>query len=164
MNYFLLVGLIGFASGCTLQRQTIILTAVGPPPSFVENRSPNGRLVVYTAFDIHGGTTDIDQLYHSNYRIYSTDGKLLKHVYNKVRTYIEDPATVSLPAGKYQVEATAAAFGPVTVPVVIEPGKTTFVHLDGSELTGAQASAGNFVSLPDGLVIGWCAKDETETK
>ena len=37
---------------------------------------------------------------------------MLKYVNNRVGpTYIEDPATVSLPLGRYNVVARAAAFG-----------------------------------------------------
>lgn len=97
---------------------------------------------------------------HSGYKIYSLEGKALKYVDNRVHTFSGDPATVSLPPGKYKVVARAATFGMVTVAVVIEAGKTTFVHLDGSELaSGQQGSASELVRLPDGLIIGWRAKE-----
>lgn len=116
--------------------------------------------MVYSGLDIGGGESGYDQNHHSDYRIYSLDGKLLKYVSNKVSAITEDPATVSLPPGKYNAVAKAAAFGMVTVPIVIKAGKTTFVHLDGSELTGGQQTPTNdFVCLPDGLVIGWRAEE-----
>lgn len=108
---------------------------------------------------------DSDYNHHSDYKIYSLDGKVLKKVSNRVSTILEDPATVNLPPGKYKAVAKAAGFGMVTVPVVIEAGRTTFVRLDGSELTsGRKTSTNDFVRLPDGLVIGWRAPDETEPK
>jgi hypothetical protein len=49
----------------------------------------------------------------------------------------------------------------VTVPVVIEEGRTTVVHLDGSEVTGRRRnSSADFVRLPDGSIIGWRANDD----
>jgi hypothetical protein len=49
----------------------------------------------------------------------------------------------------------------VTIPVVIQAGKTTSVHLDGSKLTPSSAISGlDLVSLPDGTVIGWVARGE----
>ena len=162
---FLLACFIGLTPGCTLIRQSAIVAPVGPPPLVPADRASEGRLVVYSALDI-GTPGDSDYArYHSGYRIYSADGKSLRWVNNRVRTSSEDPEVVSLPPGRYRVLARAAAFGTVTVPVVIEAGKTTFVHLDGSELAGGgQTTAIGFVSLPDGLIIGWRAKDDAETK
>lgn len=113
---------------------------------------------MYSASDLGAPGDPENVSYHSGYKIYSLDGKKVKHVSNKVGTYFEDPATVSLPPGEYKVLARATALGMVTVPVVIEAGKTTSVHLDGSELTGGrQISASDFVRLPGGLIIGWRA-------
>ena len=163
-NYFLLMGLIVLASGCAFSRHVVLQTAVGPPPFVVATRSPEGGLAVYSASDI-GTPGEPDYVnYHSGYKIYSLDGKMLKYVNNRVGpTYVEDPATVSLPPGRYNVVAGAAAFGTVSVPVVIEAGKTTFVHLDGSKLSsGRQTAASDFVRLPDGSIIGWRATTETK--
>jgi hypothetical protein len=96
--------------------------------------------------------------------LFSEDGKRLKYVYNRVSTFNEAPELVTLSPGIYKVTAAASAFGTVTLPVLIEAGKTTSVHLDGSELSGWSRGAGSkFVSLPDGLVIGWRAKEDNET-
>jgi len=122
-------------------------------------------LVVFSALDIHGENPDVDQLHHSGYNIYSLNGKLLKRVYNRIGTHIGDPATVPLAPGKYKITAAAAAFGAVTVPIVIQPGKATFVHLDGSELsTGTQTATSRLVRLPDGLIIGWEAEEDSPSK
>ncbi len=166
MNYFLAICLIVLASGCAFDRHVVLQTAVGPAPLVPGSRSPEGGLTVYSALDLGTPGEPDNVYYHSGYKIYSLDGKMVKDVNNKVGpTYIEDPATVSLPPGRYNVVARAAAFGTVSVPVVIEAGKTTSVHLDGSELTsGRQTSASDFVRLPDGLIIGWRAKENGEPK
>src|SRR6266536_5332327 len=147
MNYVLPVCFVALASGCAFNRHVVLQPAVGPPPLVLGSRSPEGGLTVYSALDIGTPGEAENVSYHSGYKIYSLDGKMLKYVNNRVGlTYIEDPATVSLLPGRYNVVARAAAFGTVTVPVVIEAGKTTFVHLDGSELnSGRQTSASGFV-------------------
>ena len=142
-------------------RQRVVVAPVGPPPQVPASRASEGGLVIYSALET-GPTADSDSAhFHSGYRIYSADEKPLKWVNNRVATYSEDPEAVSLPPGYYRVAARAAGFGTVTVPVVIEAGKTTSVHLDGSKLTSArQSSPSDFVCLPDGFVIGWRAKDD----
>jgi hypothetical protein len=156
---------VALVSGCAFNRSIVLDAAVGPPRPVVESRSPEGRLVVYSGFDVGGGGVDSDHNLHSDYKIYFLDGKALRDVSNKVSNVIEDPATISLPPGKYIVIAKAASFGMVTVPVVIEAGKTTPVHLDGSELTGGrQTSTNDFIRLPDGLIVGWRAQDAAEQK
>src|SRR6187200_769279 len=133
-NQFIAICLIVLASGCASNRPVLLQTTVGPPPAVAGSRSPDGGLVVYTSLDLGTPGDAEGTRYHSGYRIYSVEGKPLRYVNNKVGTYIDSPVTVSLPRGKYSVVAKAAAFGMVTVPVVIEAGKTTLVHLDGSEL------------------------------
>jgi len=160
MNCLSLTGLIVLASGCAFNRQAVIQTAVGPPPLAVASRAPEGGLAVYSARDIGTPGAPEGVSYHSGYRIYALDGKELRYVDNRVHTSGGDPATVSLPPGRYKVVARAANDGIVTVPAVIEAGKTTIVHLDGSELPrGRETSASDFVRLPDGLIIGWRAKE-----
>src|SRR6266498_3441944 len=165
-NHFILAGLIGLASGCAFKRQSVVLPPVGPPPLVEASRAPEGGLAVYSALDIGAPGEPDNVYYHSGYKIYSLDGKMLQYVNNRVGpTYVEDPATVSLSPGRYNVVARASAFGIVTVPVVIEAGKTTFVHLNGSELAvGRQTSTSGFVRLPDGLIVGWRAKENGEVK
>src|SRR5881409_3376651 len=117
MNYLLPICLIVLASGCAFNRHVVLRTAVGPAPLVPGTRSPEGGLTVYSALDLGTPGEPDNVSYHSGYKIYSLDGKLLKYVNNKAGpTYIEDPVTVSLPSGRYNVVARAAAFGTVTVP------------------------------------------------
>src|SRR5262249_29186603 len=108
-NSLLLACLICVASGCALNRPAVLTSTVGPPPS----RSPKGALAVYSAFD-YGTPTDADY---------------------RTSTSSEDPERVPLSPGLYKITARASAFGKVTLPVLIESGKTTSIHLDGSELS-----------------------------
>jgi hypothetical protein len=158
LNVLLLGCLIGMVSGCA--SQPAVLSPVGPPPLDRPSGAPDAGLSVFSAGDFGTPGDELAQ-YHSGYWLYAADGKRLKYINNRAGSQGREPARVSLPPGRYKVLARAAAFGIVTVPVVLEAGKTTFVHLDGSELTGASRTAtAEFVSLPDGLIIGWRAKDE----
>jgi len=164
-NYLFPICLVVLASGCAANRHVVLQTAVGPPPFETRTGAPEGKLTVYSALDT-GLSSDPDaSTHHSDYRIYSADGKQLKYVHNWVGTFIEDPAVVSLAPGRYSVVARAAASGTVTVSIVIEAGKTTSVHLDGSKLAdGRKTSDSDIVRLPDGWTVGWRAKENEEPK
>src|SRR5438552_11236639 len=67
-----------FLSACASIRQSTVPEAVGPPPFVGARHTPEGELVVYSAFD-PGSTSDPDaRIHHAGYRIYSADGKQLK--------------------------------------------------------------------------------------
>src|SRR5258706_9838587 len=140
------IGMAILLSACATSRERTVLAPVGPTPFEHARNSPEGALIVYSAVDA-GSTSDSDAYpHHSGYRIFFDDGKQLKYVNNWVATFSEDPATVGLAPGGYKVSARAMRFGTVTVPVVIEAGKTTAVHLDGSEISkGRRTAASNFV-------------------
>ena len=87
--------------------------------------------MVYTAPDPHAHFDGSSyHRYYSDYEVRSEDGALIKKVHNDSGTVVEGPVEVNLPAGKYRVHARANGYGWVTVPVVIEPGKVTTVHLE----------------------------------
>ena len=58
---------------------------------------------------------------HTDYTIYTQDGKFLERVCNSKGLDDPQPALVPLPPGAYRVKAKARDFGMVTIPVVIEP-------------------------------------------
>ncbi len=159
-NPLILACLLGLAQGCAFNRPTILTALVGPPASAVPSLSPKGALAVYSAFD-HGtpGDPPYASPHHSGYRLLSAEGSRLKYIYNRTSSFSEDPEIVPLSPGTYKIVATASAFGTVIAPVLIEAGKTTSVHLDRSELPGRpHGPAFEFVSLPNGRIIGWRAK------
>src|SRR5262245_37767314 len=93
----LFIGLIALTSGCAFHSLDVALAPVGPPPLVAAWRGASaGGLVVFSGLDLGMPGEPEDMHYHSGYWVYSPDGKLLKYVNNKVGTYIEDPATVSL--------------------------------------------------------------------
>ena len=163
-NYLPLVCLIALSSGCALDRQIIIQTPVGPPPFIEATRASQGELVVYSELEL-SNSYDIEQQYHSGYKLYSSDGTFLQYVENKIGARFEEPVTVSLPPGSYKVVARTAPIGTLSVPVLIEAGKRTVVCLDGTRLARRRrASNSDLVRLPDGSIIGWRAVDESKAK
>lgn len=92
---------------------------------------------------------------HSSYDIYDADGKLVRHVDNRSGPFYEDPATVLLSAGKYQINARATNHGIISVPVVIAEGETTILDLDASHFNQHKPTGtGQWARLPSGEVIG----------
>src|SRR5689334_16291691 len=109
---------IVFLAGCASFQNGLILDAVGPAPSGNRVPRPNGVLVVYSAFDQHAHFNGAPyRRYHTNYKILSEDGKLLKAVHNDVGGVTQDPRRIVLSSGKYRIVARANGYGWVTVPV-----------------------------------------------
>jgi len=88
-----------------------------------------GYLVVYTATEPFN---DGDMMYytHTDYELYSREGRLLKNVRNSIVKGDEVPEKISLPPGRYMVHARSEYEGWVAVPVRIEYGRTTVVNLE----------------------------------
>jgi hypothetical protein len=138
------------------------LDTVGPSlPQPVSATSTDGILVVYSAYeanaDFNSRNPDLPE--YSDYRILTTDGKPLQRVRNNSETILQDPVSVELPPGKYQVIARANGYGNVTVPVMIEARQSTVLHLEGGDFWSGESACNqtNAVRLPDGQIIGWKA-------
>jgi hypothetical protein len=153
-------------SGCATNQPRLVLDPVGPPPGMSSSGNSQGSLVVFSAFDptgIHG----MDRQAHTSYKILSGDGKLLQNVRNDPGNMVGGPTSVQLAAGSYHVVARANGYyGVVTVPVVIQGGKVTVVHLEGggSWPNREEMIQANAVRLPDGRVVGWRATVEKISK
>lgn len=125
--------LAAMAAGCSsAPRSTITLAPVGPLPEATA-QADAGVLVVYSAYipNEFGSNTPNYRRYHSAYKIFRPDGKLVRSVANESGPTSEEPTAVSLPPGEYRVEAMANGYGRVTVPVTVASGRPTIVHLDG---------------------------------
>jgi hypothetical protein len=104
---------------------------------------PQGSLMVYSATDEFD---DGGVLYysHSSYAIYTTNGKLVKSVENRISRSDEIPEIVTLPVGSYLVEARSKKDGYVRSRVVIKAGHRATVDLDprqGNSLATKLSSA-----------------------
>ena len=149
----LCAGLFGLCLlGCAHQQQ-LSLSPVGPEPQ-MSSKSTKGRLVVFSAWRKTG--TDIpDHRVHSSYDVLASDGTRLLHVQNYLTPMIEDPATVALEPGNYVVKARVQRYGFITVPVLIESGKTTALYLDDTtQPQMTEENAPENVQLPDGRIVG----------
>ena len=165
--YIAVIG--GLLSGCTSDRSRLVLDRVGPrslqTPAI---NSQNGTLVVYSAYDAGANFNARDPYrpIHSDYKIFSLDGSLLRAVHNDSGTILQDAVPVELPTGKYRVVANANGYGRVTIPVVIEACQTTVLHLEGggSWPNEAEFNQTNTVRLPDGQIVGWRIAAEHSSK
>jgi hypothetical protein len=135
-----------------------------------------GDLIVYSA--TYAPTLEQSEYTaHTNYTIATPDDKVIQRVANATGSFASRPARVSLPPGEYHVRAQYEGGRFVTVRIVIEPGKTTVLVLEGeaskqasaskttpasetapaTETTPATESAKQIIRLPNGNTVGWLA-------
>ena len=152
-----IVGSACIAVGCA--SAPVVLAPVGPCSAKYEPSDPNGHLQVFSAMEAQGEGDDSVWYQHSAYVIYGPQGKRIKYVGNTIGKLDETPQTVTLPAGRYTVKARAEGYGHVLVgmPVVIEPGKTTVVHLESGWNPPPAPPGTEIVRAPSGYAVGWLA-------
>ncbi|HEY1717050.1 MAG TPA: hypothetical protein VGH42_02000 [Verrucomicrobiae bacterium] len=148
-----------FLSGCATGKNGTVLDTVGPSLPQPAAISTNGTLVVYSAYEVNAdfNARDPNRPEYSDYRIFTTDEKLLQRVRNNSGTILQDPLSVQLPPGKYNVIARANGYGYLTIPVIIAARQNTILHLEGGGSWPHEPASNqtNAVRLPDGQVIGW---------
>ncbi len=134
-------------------------STVGPAPQRAATTADGkGSLRVYTAVRlVSNGAVSFRE--ETSYRIYSTDGKLVKKVANSVPFQTTGPIDVRLAPGNYTVVGEGDFYPSVHVPVEIVAGEMTSVHLAGSWLRPAHAPEDHLVKLPNGEVVGWRAPE-----
>lgn len=163
---FLSTGLVLLLVGCS--STPIALAPVGPNPVGSERSASKGELQVFSSLvdrsDDQNQANDSDPGWyqHTDYRIYDLHGKLVKRVDNAIGHYEQAPRGVALPAGQYLVKARAQDYLRVEVPVLIEPGRTTKVHLDDNWKLPAGTPRSELVSTPNGNPVGWRAEPTKE--
>jgi hypothetical protein len=153
-----------FVSGCATGKDGLGLDTVGPSTpqlAATGSNSTNGTLLVYSAFRRNADFNRPDpyRQEHSDYDIFSADGKLLRRIHNNSGTILQEAVPVELLPGKYNVHARANGYGFLNVPVIIEAHQCTVLHLEGGGFWPDESifNQTNAVRLPDGLVIGWKA-------
>lgn len=136
----------------------VALPPVGPYLYGRETTADEGGLVVFSR--MHGCSEGNNPTWyqHSDYNIYDLQGKLVKHVGNAIGRYEQAPLEVALQPGIYLVRSRANDYLRVEVPVLVERGRTTRIHLDGDWKYPAGTQMRELVSLPDGNLVGWRAK------
>jgi hypothetical protein len=148
--------MVAALTGCV--SKPIALAPVGPAAGAATSSSNKGSLEVFSATEKSLPTDSEDHWVcdlPTGYEIYDASGKDYKFVANHLDNMDEWPDTVQLPAGHYTVEARSRYCGVVTVPVTIEKGKTTVVHLDDNWSPPKGTPQANIVFLPDGSAVGW---------
>jgi hypothetical protein len=116
-------------------------------------------LQVFSVRELQSEGDDTPWYQHSGYVVYGPQGKRFKYVGNTVGEFDETPQTVTLPAGTYTVKARAEGYFyvPVDLPVVIERGQTTVVHLESGWNPPAGPSGTEIVRATSGYAVGWRA-------
>lgn len=149
-------------TGCTSPKGPLVLDPIGPAPHPGSTDGAHGSLVVFSAFD---PIPDLNRSPYrrrfTDYQIFSADGEhLVRIVHNNRETLLNSPAPVELSPGSYRVLARANGYGPITVPVVIQAGQLTTVHLEGSVWWPRSSTIfeSNPVRLPKGEIAGWRAE------
>jgi hypothetical protein len=147
--------LMMLVAGCA--STPVSMAPVGPNPAGLQTPMADGRLEVDSALRGHSEGDNPAWFQHTSYNIYNQDGVRLGRVNNTVGYYEQAPRLITLRAGEYIVEARAKGAGWARVPVVIEPGRTTRVHLDAAWQPPADAAKAELVSAPAGYPVGWRA-------
>jgi hypothetical protein len=162
--FLLGAGLVALVAGCS--STPVALGPVGPNPKGSQSEASTGGLQVFTRMavrqDDQNQAGDGEPVWHqyTEYNIYNPDGILLKRVVNSAGHYGERADLVTLPAGRYLVKAQAKDYFWVNVPVTIERGRTTRVHLDENWKPPADAPKGEIITGPDGKPAGWRAPSQ----
>ena len=158
---FLGAGLIPVLIGCSSTQ--VALAPVGPNPAGISSTASQGKLQVFSSLDEQSddqSQASPDPIWHqhTDYSIFDLQGKRVEHVDNTTGHYARAPRLVDLPAGRYVVKAQAKDYFWMEVPVTIEAGRTTRVHLDGKWQPPTNTSTKGLVSMPNGTPAGWGAE------
>jgi hypothetical protein len=155
-------GLVLFMTGCA--STPLVLGPIGPNPTASKSDAPVGKLQVFSRVEAQkddqnqAGDSWPDWYQHTDYVIYGSNGKPVKHVGNTTGHYAEAPKLVTLPAGQYWVKARAKDYFWVKVPVTIKPGRITRVHLDDNWNPPADTPSKAIITEPSGHPVGWNAR------
>ena len=155
INLILGAAVLTLMMGCA--STPVVLAPVGPNPVGVKSMDSQGDLQVFSGLVGRTEGENPTWYQHTDYYIYDLHGKMVRHVDNTIGYYAKAPSRVALPAGRYLVKAKANDFLWVAVPVTIEHGRTTRVHLADNWQIPADAPKSELVSMPNGNPIGWRA-------
>lgn len=133
---------------------------LGPRPDALPHRDYLGTLVVYSATEARPDGKDTYYYPHTSYEVFR-DGQPFKHIDNGRTLAVETPDRVALPKGDYTVVAQSETAGTVKLPVTIQTGRTTVIHLEEGQdwrPDVATADRAKLVRLPNGQPIGYQAR------
>ncbi len=135
----------------------LALAPVGHNPAGVQANTTSGKLEVFSALEPQSEGDTPFWYQHEDYVVRNLKGKRVRYVDNSVGYYESAPRIISLPPGRYRVRANAADGRQADIPVVIEPGRITRVHLDDHWSPPPDAPQREFVFDSHGTPVGWHA-------
>ena len=160
--------------GCASAHKVVVQDTVGPCHRVAASGASEGSLLVYSARERaplsiqtetffwnadFGKNEFLYETAHSDYRIFDRDGTVVEQVRNGQDRSGKMPAQVRLAPGRYTLEAEAERGGGTTmtvmIPLVVEAGQITTVHLEPTpETSGETTDPSRVVMLADGRIIG----------
>jgi hypothetical protein len=152
------IGALVLASVCLSMhvQAGIVLPAVGPHPPGVYDKVSCGYLEVFSATQETQWGEGSYYYPHTGYRIYDSNGKLMRWIDNHNTSTDENPEKVELAPGTYRVWALSDRDGYVNVPVIIKLAQVTKVHLENGRDSDKEAiDSSRAVTTPSGQVVGW---------
>jgi len=171
------LGAVLLLAGCASTRTVAVVEPVGPAPASSTKPMAQGSLQVYSAREkepVAVGDMEWEWDYnlanspftyglaHTDYAILTQAGESFRYVRNAHNSADPTPAVVTLLPGRYEIKAQAEGhsgeLANVIIPVAVEPGKLTVVHLSGNWKPDQQFSNDDVVRLPDGQIAGWLAR------
>ncbi len=161
-TFFIPLVVVTLLASCAWQ--PVRLASVGPPPvasTWVGSESGKGQLQVFTETEEYDYSKDVPYFPHTDYQIYTLEGKHVKRVWNAQNHEDETPAVVDLPVGTYLIKAQAEFCGEVLIPVVIKAHTLTPVILQPGWKPRGKFAPSELVQSPAGYFIGWKA-DQTK--
>jgi len=173
-NVIAMSSIMVWVAGCASAHKVVVQDTVGPCHRVAASGASEGSLLVYSAreaapLDINtevyfwnadfGKNEFVYGTALSDYRIFDRDGSVVERVRNSRDVSGKTPAQVRLAPGRYTIEAEAERGGGTTmtvvVPLVVEAGQITTVHLEPtSETAGEATDPRRVVMLADGRIIG----------
>jgi hypothetical protein len=144
---------IPFLNGCV--SGPTALKPVGPDATSSVEPALQGHLLVYTATQAGEDYIRGNFLQLTDYEIKNASGERFAFVANQDLRGGGSPDRVTLPAGTYDIVAESADYGLVTVPVVVQSGRTTAVHLDSDAQLPKPYSPKPLVHFSDDEKVGW---------
>ncbi|MGD0613874.1 MAG: hypothetical protein ABSA69_00345, partial [Verrucomicrobiota bacterium] len=130
----------------------------------IAGSASTGQLQVFSALQGRSEGDDPAWFQHTGYTVCTPSGKTLLRVNNTAGYYEKAPRSITLPEGRYLVKAQAKDYLRVHVPVVIERGRITRVHLDDAWALPATSKETEVVSVPAGYPVGWSAGPAKEVR
>jgi hypothetical protein len=114
-----------------------------------------GHLLVYTATQVGEDFIRGSFVQLTGYEIKNASGRRVAYVPDQDIGAEGFPEQVKLSPGNYNIVAESADYGLVTVPVAIQSGKTTTVHLDRDSRTPSPLFPMPAARLSDRETAGW---------